>query len=65
MYHLYNLISEGDLVEAETTRNVVKETNSGATTKKRMTVSEMVLITKCEMIIYGIQMCIVSCYRCD
>ena len=44
MYHLYNLISEGDLVEAETTRNVVKETNSGATTKKRMTVSHLFIL---------------------
>ena len=60
MYHLYNLISEGDLVEAETTRNVVKETNSGATTKKRMTVSAIVYLIEFHMTIQGKELCIVS-----
>ena len=36
MYHLFNLICEGDLITASTIRNVVKETNTGSTVKNRV-----------------------------
>jgi protein pelota len=36
MYHLYNLICDGDLITASTVRNVVKETSTGSTVKSRM-----------------------------
>lgn len=39
MYHLFNLICKGDLVLATTVRNVVKESNTGSTSKSRIKVN--------------------------
>jgi len=36
MYHLYNLVAEGDLVQASTVRNVVKESKTGSVDKSRV-----------------------------
>lgn len=36
MYHLYNLISEGDTLTADTVRNVIKESSTGSVNKQRV-----------------------------
>jgi protein pelota len=36
MYHLYNIISVGDAIEASTVRNYTREGSTGSTTKSRV-----------------------------
>jgi protein pelota len=54
MYHLYNLICEGDLITASTIRNVVKETNTGSTVKNRV---KMVLKIAVERVEFDAEQC--------
>ena len=49
MYHLYNIIAAGDIVEASTVRNVVLENKAGAKAdKKRMHIKVAIKVEKIE-----------------
>lgn len=48
MYHFYNLICIGDLVEASTIRNVVTESKSGARDKNRVQTKVAIRVEKIE-----------------
>jgi protein pelota len=39
MYHLYNIINNGDRITSSTVRAVIHESNSGSTTKQRMKIT--------------------------
>jgi protein pelota len=54
MYHLFNLVCEGDLITANTVRNVVKESSTGSTVKQRM---NMKLKIKVERIEFDAEQC--------
>lgn len=46
MWHVYNLISEGDEVQAKTDRKVHSTSNTGSTTTFRVTLNLTILVKK-------------------
>mmetsp|Transcript_17224 Transcript_17224/g.25761 ORF Transcript_17224/g.25761 Transcript_17224/m.25761 type:complete len:429 (-) Transcript_17224:138-1424(-) len=54
MWHLYNLITENDVVRASTVRNVVRESNTGSTSKNRV---KMMITIRVERVEFDSEHC--------
>ena len=54
MYHLYNIIAEGDSIRASTVRNVTREGSTGSTSKSRV---HMTLTIRVESIVFDSEQC--------